>query len=374
MDIESYNLSTDGINLIPSYHNRTEITPEPAYIHPDDDETSDPDNAPDALAADSAATSTADACDPGRYAPDHGDRLNRPAAKRHRYLLAEFRLPDAVPAHDQAITEMTEAVIHLLRCAEQLGMSEEMLERMANGICYQTNRLHQRAQDNIDMLATQIQSMLRQRGAHHDPNGENDERLIQVQDQIGQAEVDERVAVHALEATMRGYLHMTDMVWRPNPGQSVMGVTAAQYDSAHYSHDRKLARKEWVSDKFVVVVTGDKLADSGPLWKILDKIYQQKGGNIDLWHGGYDAGADAQARAWCWKRGVRQIPWPPKWELHGKGAGYQRNQLIADNLKGLDAGLIIVGNGPQSRDLLVKAARAGHDKAVRLTADGRRIQ
>lgn len=68
-------------------------------------------------------------------------------------------------------------------------------------------------------------------------------------------------------------------------------------------------------------------------------------------------GADSLATRWAQQHEIPHAIYPAQWKLHGKAAGFLRNQRMLDDWKPTVVVAFPGGNG--TRDMLTRARRAG---------------
>lgn len=104
-------------------------------------------------------------------------------------------------------------------------------------------------------------------------------------------------------------------------------------------------------DGLRVLVTGSRS------WTAREEVY----GVLDelrpdiVIHGGCPTGADAMASAWCQLHGVAEDVFPADWEVHGRRAGYLRNQAMID--EGPDLVVAFRREGSRGTQMTIDLAR-----------------
>lgn len=79
----------------------------------------------------------------------------------------------------------------------------------------------------------------------------------------------------------------------------------------------------------ILVYGGRDYSDRDRMWSDLDRLLF--GRRITRLVHGAARGADSLAGEWAEERGVPVDVYPADWETYGKGAGFIRNQLMADS-------------------------------------------
>ena len=81
-------------------------------------------------------------------------------------------------------------------------------------------------------------------------------------------------------------------------------------------------------------------------------------GDVTVVHGDCPKGADSHARRWAADRGAKEERHPADWNKHGRGAGFIRNQEMAD--AGADLCLAFCnGATPGTQDMMRRAHKKG---------------
>lgn len=112
-------------------------------------------------------------------------------------------------------------------------------------------------------------------------------------------------------------------------------------------------------ETYRVIVAGGRLFDD---YDFMDEKLQVllkeklKTHNVIIVSGGAK-GADTLGERWAEAHGVKCIRYPALWEVHGKRAGFIRNQEMADNADALVAFPVNQSNG--TRDMIFRARRLG---------------
>lgn len=145
-------------------------------------------------------------------------------------------------------------------------------------------------------------------------------------------------------------------VWLPRSGSKVnrKALISAVVDSRDFINARRYA------DNHVLIPPGDRIALSGGvefndhrlIWDVLDKVHARHPQMV-LLHGGSDLGAEKIAVDWAATRTVPQIPFRPKFAVHGKKAApFKRNDEL---LEQMPIGVIVFPGGGIQGNLADKA-------------------
>ncbi len=81
----------------------------------------------------------------------------------------------------------------------------------------------------------------------------------------------------------------------------------------------------------VAVVGSRNFSDYDFFREKLEHLIKNLGENITYVSGGCKSGADALIKKYCLENQYKLIEHLPDWDLHGKKAGFIRNQLIVDD-------------------------------------------
>ncbi|MDA8301927.1 MAG: DUF2493 domain-containing protein [Actinomycetota bacterium] len=106
----------------------------------------------------------------------------------------------------------------------------------------------------------------------------------------------------------------------------------------------------------VLVCGGRDFADYGWLAEVLDKLWQEAGGELLVMHGGA-CGADALAGSWAMSHKLPRLVFRAEWERYGRRAGPLRNQRMLDEAR---PDLVVAFPGGRgTADMVARALRAG---------------
>jgi hypothetical protein len=162
------------------------------------------------------------------------------------------------------------------------------------------------------------------------------------------------------DAAADQFLAHTGKPWSPRSGSKVnrKSMTSAVVHSRDFINARRYA------DQHVLVPPGERIAltggvdfnDHGLIWDVLDKVLA-KHPSMVLLHGGSKTGAECIAACWAEARTVPQIPFTPKFGVHGKAAApFKRNdELLAQ----MPIGVIAFPGGGIQDNLADKARAMG---------------
>jgi hypothetical protein len=119
----------------------------------------------------------------------------------------------------------------------------------------------------------------------------------------------------------------------------------------------------------IVIVCGSRdWSDGLAIYGDLDWLLKRSEG-LEIVHGACANGADKIAAEWCVYRGVVQRRFPADW-LKGRGAGMQRNRLMATQSDAKHCLAYWNGKSPGTLNMIQCAAQAGID--VTITAPRRK--
>jgi hypothetical protein len=174
----------------------------------------------------------------------------------------------------------------------------------------------------------------------------------------GRTLIERRDAMEAMrDEAAEHFQRHTHSPWTPRAGSKVnrKALTSAVVDSRDFINARRWA------DQQVLIPPGERIAFTGGvdfndhrlIWDVLDKVLA-KHPRMVLLHGGYPTGAERIAATWADARTVPQVPFRPKFALHGKKAApFKRNDEM---LQAMPIGVVVFPGGGIQDNL--------HDKAV----------
>lgn len=105
----------------------------------------------------------------------------------------------------------------------------------------------------------------------------------------------------------------------------------------------------------VLVCGGRDYADRDQLFEVLDRAHIAN--KIEYLIHGCARGADSLANEWASARGIPLELYPALWDVHGRGAGPIRNQLMLDD--GKPDLVIAFAGGGGTADMVRRAEAAG---------------
>ena len=105
----------------------------------------------------------------------------------------------------------------------------------------------------------------------------------------------------------------------------------------------------------LLVCGGRDYTDRIALFKALDHLHARRA--VELIIHGAARGADKLAAEWAGARGIQSQAFPALWHVHGKAAGYIRNQHMLD--AGKPDGVAAFPGGRGTADMIDRAQIAG---------------
>jgi len=148
--------------------------------------------------------------------------------------------------------------------------------------------------------------------------------------------------------------------WLPRSGSMLnrQAMTASVIESRDFVNGRRWTDSQLLlpPGERIYVSGGADYQDHREIWRVLDEVHGRNPQMV-LLHGASRTGAEHIAALWAAQRGIPQVPFPPDFTKHSRGAApFKRNDTV---LATMPRGIIIFPGGGIQDNLFDKARAAG---------------